>query len=104
MSITIDLPSIGGYHFVDIYKLKPFIYKHFEEINSKTDIINKAIIINIEYKPDELYNKTDGYTGSCWSATIMDSRGINNSEVITYKFRNFRDLVIHYEKEGFKFV
>ena len=67
-------------------------------------LINKAIIISIEYNPDELYNKTDGYAGNCWSANIMDSREINGSIIITYNFRNFRDLVAHYEKEGFKFV
>lgn len=104
MSTTIDLPSIGGYHFGAMHQLKPFINQHFEEINSKTNIINKAIILNIEYKPDELYNKTDGYAGNCWSATIMDSRLINDSSSVIYNFRNFRDLVTHYEKEGFKLV
>lgn len=104
MSTTIDLPSIGGYHFGAMYQLKPFINQHFEEKNSTTNIINKAIILTIEYKPDEVYKTTDGYAGNCWSATIMDSREINDNSIIIYNFRNFRDLVAHYEKEGFKFV
>lgn len=104
MTTTINLPSIGGYHFGSINQLKPFFDKHFEERNPKTDTVNIAKIINIEYKPDELYNKTDGYSGNCWSANIVDSRKINSSLLIKYNFRNFRDLVAHYEKEGFKFV
>lgn len=104
MSTTIDLPSIGGYHFGAISQLEPFINQHFEEINPTTNIINKAIIISIEYKPHEIYNRTDGYAGNCWAANIMDSREINGVSFISYNFRNFRDLVAHYEKEGFKFV
>lgn len=104
MSNIINLPSVGGFHFGSMFQLNGFINKHFEEINSTTNTINKAIIIDIDYNPDEIYNKTDGYAGKCWTANISDSRLINGFPLITYNFRNFNDLLAHYEKEGFKFV
>jgi hypothetical protein len=104
MSNIIELPSIGGYHFGYMDDVKKFIENYFEEINSTTNIINKAIILSIEYKSNEIYNRTDGYAGNCWIANILDSRQINGISFITYSFRNFRDLVAHYEKEGFKFI
>ena len=103
MSNVINLPSVGGYHFGYMDDVKKFIENYFEEINPTTNIINKAFIISIEYNPNEIYNKTDGHAGHCWTAQISDSREINGGSLITYNFRNFRDLVAHYEKEGFKF-
>lgn len=96
---SIDLPSIGGYHYVSINNTNPFLHHYFEEIGPEK--INKAIVLNIEYNPNELYNKTDGYAGNCWTATIDDSREINNNRIISYNFRNFRDLVAYYEEKGF---
>jgi len=101
MSKIINLPSNEGHHFGKMYHIKPFIDHHFEEKNSDTNIINKAFILNIEYNPDKIYLSTDGYAGNCWTATVLDS--IQECEII-YNFRNFRDLVIYYEKQGLKFV
>ncbi len=104
MSNTIDLPSYGGYHFGSITRIKQFIGCYFEERNPTTNIINKAIIMTIDYKPDQIYLSTDGHAGNCWTVYIADSREINGELEIIYNFRNMRDLVMHYEKEGFKFV
>lgn len=101
MSKIINLQSNGGYHFRKIHHLKPFIGHHFEEKNSETNIINKAVILNIECNPDKMYLSSDGYAGNCWTATVLDS--IQECQIL-YNFRNFRDLVMYYEKQGFKFV
>ena len=103
MSNIIDLPSVGKYHFGAMDDIKKYFDSHFEEINPTTTIINKAIILNIGYNPSEVYNRTDGYFGNCWTATLSDSRVINGNALIVYNFRNFGDLITHYEKEGFKF-
>jgi hypothetical protein len=99
LNTIIELPSDGGYHFSSNYHIKPFIGHYFQEINSKSDFVNKATIIQIEYKPDDIYSSSDGHAGNCWEAIINDSRETNN---IAYYFRNFRDLVRYYEKLGFK--
>lgn len=101
MSNIIELPSCGGHHFGSFNRLKPFIGCYFEEIKPATNIIKKAVITKIEYNPDEIYSSTDGYAGKCWTAHIKNS---TNEEEIMYNFRNIRDLVNHYEKQGFKFV
>lgn len=103
MSKTIILPTCGGLHFGAASELKHFENCHFEEIHSETNFINKAIIHTIKYEPDGTYWTTDGYAGNCWTACVADSRD-DTYPIITYIFRNFGDLVIHYEKEGFKFV
>lgn len=103
MSKTIILPTYDGLHFGASSELKYFEHCYFEEINSENNLINKAIIFSIKYEPDGTYWSSDGYVGNCWTADVSDYRDDINS-VITYIFRNFTDLVIHYEKEGFKFV
>ena len=103
MSTTIILPTYGGLHFGAGSELKHFENCYFEEINSENNLINKAIIFSIKYEPDGTYWSSDGYAGNCWTACVSDYRDDVNS-VITYIFRNFTDLVIHYEKEGLKFV
>ena len=65
---------------------------------SRENIIEKAIIKNITYEPDETYIESDGYTGRCWCATIIDNG------LVKYSFRNFSDIVKIYEKKGYKFV
>jgi hypothetical protein len=102
MSNVIELPSCGGHHFGSFNRLKPFIGCYFEEIKPATNIIKKAVITKIEYKPDEIYSSTDGHAGKCWTAHVKYS---TDEEVeVIYNFRNIRDLVMHYEKKGFKFV
>lgn len=104
MSRTIDLPSCGGYHFGASSELKFFESCYFEEVNPETNFINKAVIFSINYEPDGTYWSSNGYAGKCWTAHIADSRDNDAGTTIIYNFRNFGDLVVHYEKEGFKFV
>ena len=102
MSNAIDLPSCGGHHFASKNRLKSFVGCHFEEIKPTTNTINNATIMKIDYNPDKIYLSTDGHAGNCWTAYIKKS---SNEEVeLIYNFRNARDLVMHYEKEGFKLV
>lgn len=103
MSNTIILPTYCDLHFGAGSELKYFENCYFEEINSENNSINKAIIFSIKYEPDGTYWSSDGYAGNCWTACVSDYQDDINS-VITYIFRNFTDLVIHYEKAGFKFV
>jgi hypothetical protein len=99
MSKTIILPTYGGLHFGDVSELNHFENCYFEKFSSK----NKAIILSIKYEPDGTYWSSDGYAGNCWTARVSDYRdGV--STIITYIFRNFNDLVIHYEKKEFRFV
>jgi hypothetical protein len=100
---VIDVPILGrGLHFglsSDYKKLK----SHWFEQNKfdKNNYLHKAIIIEINYKPDEIYNKTDGYWGRCWLAVIFDS---SDEKQKTYNFRNFADLIELFEKNGYKFI
>jgi len=72
---------------------------YFEQLESmKEDIIEKAIIKNIYYLPDDIYINSDGNAGRCWRAIIIDN-GIKN-----YYFRNFSHLIHLYEKKGYQFV
>jgi len=100
---TINVTPCSGYHFGGASHIKKFEICYFQEINSISNFINKAIIIDIKYNPDEIYSKNDGYAGNCWTAHIEDSREIEGGAII-YNFRNFGDLVAYYEKEGFTFV
>ena len=104
MSNLINLPSFGGMHFGRTLDLKIFENCFFEEIHSETNIINKIIITKIDYKPDEIYIKNDGIAGKCWLADVMDSRIENDDPIQTLYFRNFGDVIVYFEKEGFKFV
>jgi hypothetical protein len=102
MSNVIELPSCGGHHFGSVNRLKPFIGCYFEEIKPATNIVRKAIITKIDHNPDKNYLSTDGHAGNCWTAYVKYS---SDEEVeIIYNFRNIRDLVMYYEKEGFKLV
>lgn len=101
---TIDLPSYGGLHFGSMIDLKIFENCYFEETNPESDFIHKAIIFTIEYNPDEIYSKTDGHDGNCWTAHVEDYRMIDGTISFIFNFRNFGDLVVYYEKEGLKFV
>ena len=103
MTDIIELDSFGGYHFGGAHDIKIVEGCWFEEVETNVDnkFINKAVIITTKYEPDEAYNRTDGYFGKCWSATLTDSR---NNSVLQFRFRNFGDLVVHYEKQGFKFI
>jgi hypothetical protein len=106
MDDIIQLPSSGGYHFGLDQKLDIFENCYFEEKeSSENNIINKVIILKIEYEPDALYLETDGNAGKCWISTMIDSRlEYDVDPVRKYYFRNFKDLVIYYVSQGLKFV
>jgi len=98
------LTSTGGYHFGRMVDLSKYTGSHFESNHSdESNIIHKAIILSIYYNPDEIYNRNDGYFGNCWSVIINDSRMINNEYTYKLHFRNFSDLVKHYENQDMKF-
>lgn len=103
MMKIINLPSYGGLHFGEMSDLKIFENCYFEETNPESEFIHKAIIFKIDYNPDEIYSKNDGYAGNCWTARVEDYRTTDDTSFI-FNFRNFDDLVVHYEKEGLKFV
>ena len=104
MEKEMNLPSVGGYHFGAMIDLSKYAGSYFENNNAdESNIIYKAIIISISYKPDEIYNTTDGYAGKCWSAIIHDSRMIDDIYEYKLNFRNFSDLVTHFESQDMKF-
>jgi hypothetical protein len=61
----------------------------------------KHRISDVVYAPDKLYQVNDGYAGSCWKVTVIDSE---NGSSATYYIRNWIDIVQYYLKKGFKFV
>ena len=103
MTEIINLQSNAKYHFGAAHSIKSFEGCWFEEIEPDVNnkFINKVVIIETKYEPNEVYNRTDGYAGNCWEAILTDSC---NDNVITFRFRDFVDLIIYYEKLGFKFV
>ncbi len=104
MEKEMNLPSVGGYHFGEMVDLSKYSGTHFENNNAdESNIIDKAIIISISYKPDEIYNTTDGHAGNCWTAIIHNSRLIDDIYIYKLNFRNFSDLVTHFESQDMKF-
>ena len=104
MEKEMNLPSVGGYHFGASIDLSKYSGSYFENNNTdELNTIDKAIIISISYNPDEIYNTTDGYTGNCWSAIIHDARLIDNVHRYKLNFRNFSDLITHFELQDMKF-
>lgn len=104
MEKEINLPLNGGYHFGKMIDLKKYEESYFESNNAdESNIIHKAIIISIVYKPDEIYYTTDGYAGNCWKAIIQDSRLIDDIYTYKFNFRNFSDLIKYYEAQDMKF-
>ena len=101
MLSEMNLKSVGGYHFGKMIDLKKVEGCYFE--SNITDQY-KATIIQIVYKADVIYNTTDGYAGNCWSAIIDDSRLINNEYKYKLNFRNFNDLLSHYQSQDMKFI
>jgi len=98
------LNSVGKYHFGRMIDLEKYVDCYFESnLADESNIINKAIIYSIVYNPNEIYCRTDGYAGACWTATIHDSRLIKGKSTYKLNFRNFVDLVVHFETEDMKF-
>jgi len=104
MEKEINLPSNGGYHFGKMIDLPKYEGSWFENNEAdQSNIIHKAIIFSIIYNEDEIYNKTTGYDGNCWTATIHDSRMMDDICVYKLNFRNPSDLFNHFESQDMKF-
>jgi len=104
MEKEINLPSNGGYHFGRMIDLKKYEGSYFENNEAdKLNLIYKAIISSIVYKPDELYNTTYGNDGNCWRAIIQDLRLDDDIYIYKFNFRNFSDLIKYYESQDMKF-
>lgn len=108
MLIPIVLNSTGkGLHMGRQAGYERFVGSYFEKINeTENNFIDKAIINSIKYNPDKIYGETDGYVGTCWSVDIIDPDDNTKwaTGISSYSFRNFQDLVAHYELRGYKFV
>ncbi len=104
MDKEMNLQSNGGYHFGKMIDLTKYEGTHFESNKAdESNIIHKAIIFSMNYIADEIYNKTDGYAGNCWTTVIHDSRMIDDIYVYKLNFRNFSDLVNYFESQDMKF-
>jgi len=90
----------GG--IINYDKLK---HKWFEQIDfdNNNNFINKALILDIKYAPDDIYCKTEGKWGTCWIAEILDS-GDESSYHTNYHFRNLMDLIKIYNSKGYILV
>ena len=95
--------STNGIDLGEIKKYEIFKGKYFEQNNhdNNSNIIHKALIYSIYYEPDSTYYHTDGYSGTCWIAKILDSA---EEEIIVYHFRNFQNLIQLFKEKGYKFV
>lgn len=88
-----------GLNFGNQANYKSYVDCYFEKI--KENFIDKAILYDIECNLDSTYIHTDGNSGTCWCAKVLDSE---EESIIYYHFRNFEDLVAMYEEKGYKFV
>jgi len=98
--ITINKSIRGVMHYGSESRYETLSGSHFKKINDPNlDHIEKELIIEIKYKPDSIYNSSDGYGGTCWIAQIISEKG-----TIYYHFRNMVDLINFYKEKDFKFV
>jgi hypothetical protein len=74
-----------------------FIKKDFGD----EKFLNKHIIIEVKYEPDEIYRMNDGYGGRCWIVAIID---YENDKMNRYYIRNWIDIVHFYKEKGFEYV
>jgi hypothetical protein len=96
---VIEIKSITNDLLIDLQsdyeKLKSYWFeqKEFDRNNFK----HKAIIIEINYEPDEIYSRLE----KCWSAVIFNTEKATET---VYYFRNFINLVEEFDKNGYKFT
>ena len=64
---------------------------HADESDNPNE--KKHVITNVKYKPDNVYNMTDGHAGKCWIVIIYDAEKKTFSN---YYIRNWCDLTFHY--------
>lgn len=66
------------------------------------NITNDSIFIEeVEYSPDSIYIRNDGYSGTCWVVKVVEQR---TKEKRFYHFRNFCDMEIVYQRAGYAFI
>ena len=100
--VNVPISNIHVLHFGSQSNYEKLCGSYFEEeINDEEAIMNKSIIVSVIYKPDIVYENSDGYGGRCWVAEIIDSKEDGKN---IYYFRNFIDLVKMYEEKGYKFI
>ena len=100
--VNVPISNIHVLHFGSQSNYEKLCGSYFEEeINDEDVIMNKSIIVSVIYKPDIVYENSDGYGGRCWVAEIIDSKEDGKN---IYYFRNFIDLVKMYEEKGYKFI
>lgn len=95
-----ELKSRGKLHFGRGISLKDFSGSWFEDPTTKKIV---ARISSINWKPDDVYCKNDGYWGCCWEANVLDFCEDDKRDIV-YKFRNFVDLTGHYKDLGYNFI
>ena len=95
--------STNGIDLGEIKKYEIFKGKYFEQTNNdnNSNTIHKALIYSINYEPDSTYYHTDGYSGTCWIARILDSA---EEDIIVYHFRNFENLIQLFKEKGYTFI
>jgi hypothetical protein len=96
--------STNGVDLGEINNYEIFKGKHFEQTNhdANSNIIHKALIYSIHFEPDSTYFHTDGYSGTCWLAKILDSAEDEN--MTFYHFRNFENLIQIFKEKGYTFI
>jgi hypothetical protein len=87
ISISNDLKS-------DYNKLKSYWFEQKEF--DKNNFMHKAIIIDINYEPN---NPIYSCLGKYWSAVILNTE---NAKETIYYFENFINLVEEFDKNGYK--
>ena len=89
-----ELDSIPGHHYTSLSQLTPFLRHSFRSGST----INMATIQDIFVHPSALYLSSKGEKGTCWRIHVA-----HQDKDLYYDVRNFRDLVHHYEKNGYAF-
>jgi len=101
----ISLPCVRKplvYHYGSEAGYKRFRYSYFiKKSDIEANFIYKHIITAVEYLPDEIYRRDDGYAGRCWIVSVNN----NENEIFEkYYIRNWIDIVEFYKEKGLEFV
>jgi hypothetical protein len=102
---VILLPCISKpllYHYGSQSGYQRFRYSYFiKKSDIEANIICKHIITKVEYLPDEIYRRDDGYAGRCWIISVNNNENENFEK---YYIRNWIDIIEFYKEKGFGFV
>jgi len=117
MSTVIELPIIttpSSYHYGSSANYDSLINCYFIKDNNddtttnndkeqNTSFIYKHTIFKVVYKPDIIYQTTDGHWGRCWVVEVHNNDDTDEYSVVYY-IRNWGDIVAHYKQRGFRFI